>query len=399
MLRDLIIIIISLFLLLFTSCNNRNSNTKAVDRIPEIDFETDLVIGLENEADSVSQILGEPVGVVTDKEGNIYIGDKASLTIKVFDKDGTYLKSLGGRGRGPNEFHDISFIGLTHDKNILVLDRGNFRYTTITKEGKYVSDYVIKFENQFYLEDVHYLDDMLIGLYFYQGSAEEPNYSDLTERNFFRVLSKDLERKEYEFAPLSDLELDDVFGWVYTQLYQGSFALDNKSRTIYFSPPIYTGKIYSYKKENDDLWKLRTQFQGTSPYFTPYIAYTSTAEFEESSDYPNVRKMAYSGDWHMGRIYSISAGIYFLPKKEQIIHFYGEWREGDVSMEDGNMLDLSVQVFDSDGNIIDQSYLFSLPYDRQPFYPIVNWVDEEENFYLIDYVDSAPVVRRFALDL
>lgn len=397
MLRNQIILFLNILLLI--ACSNNNSDTKPVDRIPTIETLNELIIGLENEADTVAQILGQPVGIVTDKEGNIYIGDKASLTIKVFDKEGNYLKSLGGRGRGPNEFHDISFMGLTNDDNILVLDRGNFRYTTITKEGEYVSDYIIKFENQFYLKDIGYLDDKLIGLYLYQGIVEEPDYSDLTNRNFFRVLSKDLEEKEYEFAPLSDLQLNDIFSWVYTQLYQGSFALDEGLSTIYFSPAIYTGTIYSYKNENDTEWKLTKKVQGTSPHFTPYIPYNSTAEYKENSDYPSTRMMAYSGDWHRGRIYSIDAGIHFLPEKEQIAHFYGEWREGDVSMEDGNLLDLSVQIFDLDGNIVDQSYLFSLPYEMQPYVPIVNWVDREENFYLIDYIDSAPVVRRFALDL
>lgn len=396
MLRTQSIIIV---ILLFTACSDNSSDKKPVNRIPTIEIENELLIGLESEADSVTQILGQPVGIVTDKDGNIYIGDKASLTIKVFDEDGNYLKSLGGRGRGPNEFHDINFMGIAPNDNILVLDRGNFRYTTISKDGEYVSHYVIKFENQFYLKDVADLDNKLIGLYLYQGIAEESDYSDLTERNFFRVLSENIEQKEYEFGPMNDLELNDIFSWVYTQLYQGSFALNKKGKTIYFSPAIYTGIIYTYKKKNDKEWEFGEKIQGTTPFSTPYILYNSAAEYEENNDYPSVRMISYSGDAHIGRVYSIDAGIHFLPEKEQVIHFYGEWREGDVSMEDGNLLDLSVQIFDLDGNIIDQSYLYSLTYDMQPYYPIVNWMDKEGNFYLIDYVNSIPVVRRFALAL
>ncbi|MDR9417752.1 6-bladed beta-propeller [Gracilimonas sp.] len=397
MLRDQIIV--SLILLLFTACNNKQSKTKTVERARTIDIERELVIGLENEADSAAQILGQPVGVVTDKEENIYIGDKASLTIKVFDKDGNYLKSLGGRGRGPNEFHDINFMGVTPENNILVLDRGNFRYTTITKEGEYVSNYVIKFENQFYFKDADFIDNKIIGLAYSQASAIESDYSDLPKREFLKIMSTDLDEIEYEFAPLSDLEIDDTFSWVYTLLYQGSFTLNKESEIIYFSPGIYTGSIYSYKKVNDVEWELNNKIEGTSPYSNPYILYHSTAEYEENSEYPSARMIGYSGDSHKGRVHSIDAGIHFLPQRRQVVHFYGEWREGDVSMEDGNLLDLSVQIFDLDGNIVDQSFLYSLPYDRQPYYPIVNWVDEEENFYMIDFIDSTPVVRRFALDL
>lgn len=232
-------LLLFLLLLFITACGAEQQNSKSVDRTRTIEIGNELVIGLENEADSVAQILGQPVGVVTDEEGNIYIGDKASLSIKVFDKDGNYLKSLGRRGRGPNEFHDINFMGAAPENNILVLDRGNFRYTTITKEGEYVSDYVIKFENQFYLEDVAYLDDKLIGLYLYQGSAEERDYSDLYERNFFRILTPDLNEKTSEFGPFHDLNISDSFGWISSALYQGSFTLDRKKNYLLFPWDLY----------------------------------------------------------------------------------------------------------------------------------------------------------------
>ncbi|MFD2531978.1 6-bladed beta-propeller [Gracilimonas halophila] len=392
-------LLLVLLIMLITACGTDQQNSKSADRTRTIEISNELVIGLENEADAITQILGQPVGVLTDKEGNIYIGDKASLTIKVFDKDGNYLKSLGGRGRGPSEFHDINFMGTAPGDNILVLDRGNFRYTTITKEGEYVSDYIIKFENQFYFKDADFIDNKIIGLAYSQASAIESDYSDLPKRNFLKILSTDLNEKEYEFAALSDLEIKDVFSWVYSLLYQGSITLNKESEIIYFSPGIYTGIIYSYKKVDDAEWKLNKKIEGTSPYTTPYILYHSSAEYEENSEYPSARMIGYSGDWHRGRIYSIDAGVHFMPETEKIAHFYGEWREGDTRMEDGNLLDLSVQIFDLDGNIVDQSYLFSLPYDMQPYFPIVNWMDEEENFYMIDYEDSAPVVRRFALDL
>ncbi len=398
MLRNQIILILTI-LLIIACGDNSHSNIKPVDRTRTIELGNELVIGLENEADSVSQILGEPVGVVTDKEGNIYIGDKASLTIKVFDKDGNYLKSLGGRGRGPNEFHDISFMGLTQENNILVLDRGNFRYTTITKEGEYVDSYTIKFENQFYLKGIDFVDDKLLGLYLKQGSTQEPGFADLYKRSFFKIMSKDLETKYAEFAPFYELGIEDSFGWVTNALYQGSFAVNHRLKEIYFSPGIYTGDIYVYREESNGDWKLDQTFNGTPTHFKPYVTYNTESEYESNKDYPAVSRTSFSGAAHRGRVYSINTGLFVLPAKKKVIHFYGEWREGDVSMEEGNPLDIFVQIFDRDGNILQQSYLFSLEYDRTPRYPFVNWMDKDENFYLIDYSDSAPVVRRFNLDL
>ncbi len=392
-------ILLTSSIVLFAACSNNNnkSDSQFINRTPSLPIETSLVIGLEGEADSISQILGEPVSVVTDKEENIYIGDKASLSIKVFDNEGNYIKSLGRRGRGPNEFHDINFMGFTSDSNLIVLDRGNFRYTTITTSGEYIDHYTIDFENQFYLQGIDSLDDKIVGLYLYQGKANEPEFSDLYTRHFFRILSQDLETKYEEFGPFNELGITDSFGWLVNAIYQGSFKINQNSRELFFSPGIYSGKIYAYKENKNEDWFLYKTFTGSQPRGEPYITYSTEKEYQENEDFPAVWTISFSGAVHRGRLFSVNMGLFVLPDKNEVVHFYGEWREGNVTLEQGNPLDVFVQLFDSNGNVLQQSYLFSLEYDQVPTYPFVSWMDKNNNFYLIDYSGSAPLVRRFSL--
>ena len=52
------------------------------------------------------------VGVMRD--GTIAVGDNASGTVRMFDRDGTFLTSLGGRGEGPGEIsmlNDVIIVG------------------------------------------------------------------------------------------------------------------------------------------------------------------------------------------------------------------------------------------------------------------------------------------------
>jgi hypothetical protein len=52
--------------------------------------------------------IGWFAGLGVAASGRIFIGDYTGLNIHVFDPDGSYLKSLGGRGPGPGEYNSIA---------------------------------------------------------------------------------------------------------------------------------------------------------------------------------------------------------------------------------------------------------------------------------------------------
>jgi hypothetical protein len=69
-----------------------------------------------------------PTDVTWDSQGNIFISDgyNNSRVVKI-DKDGNWVKSLGTRGSGPNQFNTVHGITSDAQDRIYVADRGNFR--------------------------------------------------------------------------------------------------------------------------------------------------------------------------------------------------------------------------------------------------------------------------------
>ena len=98
----------------------------------------DLVIG--NDLSDPGSIIYEPYGVVAAPNGNIFVGDRGSMHIKMFSPEGEYLKTLGQEGQGPGEFARLSGITIAGDV-LLVSDTGNRRFSTWTLGGEFIADH------------------------------------------------------------------------------------------------------------------------------------------------------------------------------------------------------------------------------------------------------------------
>src|SRR5690625_7566686 len=83
--------------LILHSCNSEEE--QSIADIELVESHTDLAIGLPDQ--SLEYQFGEPVAVRTDQEGLIYVADRGSMEVKVFDSDGQYIKRIGGSGGGP----------------------------------------------------------------------------------------------------------------------------------------------------------------------------------------------------------------------------------------------------------------------------------------------------------
>ena len=102
----------------------------------QIIFEEDLTIGIE-EGDE-NYMFGSIVFVNTDDEGNIYVTDWDRKTVKKYDHEGSYLKSIGRPGQGPGEFQNISEVRFDVEGNIYLNDVANQRISILSKEGDYL---------------------------------------------------------------------------------------------------------------------------------------------------------------------------------------------------------------------------------------------------------------------
>jgi len=61
--------------------------------------------------------------------------------ISVFDKKGTFLRTIGKTGTGPGEFRTPHALAFDSKGRLIVADRHNHRIQILTKEGKVLSEY------------------------------------------------------------------------------------------------------------------------------------------------------------------------------------------------------------------------------------------------------------------
>jgi hypothetical protein len=78
--------------------------------------------------------------VQADSEGRIYAIDGRECTVKVFDAEGRFLRTIGRKGQGPGEFSAPSRNIITPQDDLVVLDVGNRRLSFFKKEGELIKE-------------------------------------------------------------------------------------------------------------------------------------------------------------------------------------------------------------------------------------------------------------------
>jgi hypothetical protein len=389
------VFIIQLFV--FYSCSTNEQNIE--NTLSDIQIGIIAEIGTEDQ--QFEYQLGQPVSVRTDDAGQIYIADRANLTVKVFDENGDFLRTFGGRGRGPGEFQEINTMEITPNGDLFFLDRGKLEYIYMNQLGKYISSFPIKVtpnEFQYYPHRLHWYGDLTLGI---RNSAALPEIGlPPFDRPLFHVYSSDFQEHFNSFFSFNQIDYKEkeMFIWNSLGYLPGSFDMKDDLIKFIYSPGVYNGKLYEFTY-TDDNWQLSQIMEATSPTYKAFDIYLNEEEYNKYEGISGVNKIFYRGGPYIGRLYSIDTGVYYL-NDGRIAHFYGEWRGGDTTLDEGNTLDLFVQVINSTGTVENQGYLMSLDIDSRPSLTLVNWKDEYDNFYLLNLSrNGIPTVKKFRLDL
>jgi len=78
-------------------------------------------------------VLGRPLALAADAD-RLYVADALDCAIKVFTKDGRFLRSFGRKGAGPGELSFPSGVAVSGDE-VVVADKLNLRIQTYGREG------------------------------------------------------------------------------------------------------------------------------------------------------------------------------------------------------------------------------------------------------------------------
>lgn len=87
------------------------------------------------------EVLAGVADVELDGKGRIFVLERQAREIRVFDRDGTPLRSFGREGQGPGELAGPSEIGWGPEGRLWVTDGRNRRYTVFDTTGTHVADH------------------------------------------------------------------------------------------------------------------------------------------------------------------------------------------------------------------------------------------------------------------
>lgn len=85
----------------------------------EFDLEEDLSVG-DGEEDKC-YFYGS-IDIDVDKNGNIYVLDRANFRVQKFDKNGNFVLTMGRQGQGPGEFRNPRELTIDRSNQISILD-------------------------------------------------------------------------------------------------------------------------------------------------------------------------------------------------------------------------------------------------------------------------------------
>ncbi len=87
---------------------------------------------------SITFASGDPVDIVNDGNGNIYVLDSTASTVYIYDIDGNLQRSFGSSGAGQGQFVYPKGIAVDNTGDIYVADTGNAQVLKYDSDGNFV---------------------------------------------------------------------------------------------------------------------------------------------------------------------------------------------------------------------------------------------------------------------
>lgn len=336
----------------------------------------DLVIG-EDDIGKPEYLFDYPGTVETDKYLNIYIAEKKALTIRVFDKNGKFIRNIGRRGRGPGEFLDLTLFTINSNDELLVFDNFMFRITYFSLDGNYkkeikYSPSIINWPRSILqLKDDNYL------LSYYLGN--ESNLFFLWDKNFVKRVASIGE--EY-FDERNDIELKESLFYSFFPNYAAS-----KGDYLAVTKNFYNGVVYLFQYLNGSV-KFLKRISGYSINKTAY-----SKSHEKNSDLKHDISISYFNKKFQANIHSKSLGIFFL-KNGTLINF--------TKHEAGKEIIFGYEKYDRQFKFLGYYQIEKTKITNENrrmllFGIEVAHKDFEDNFYLIDNTEY-PKVKKIRLE-
>lgn len=359
----------------------------------QLSVDTLLTIG-DDERATAEYLFGYIDRLERAPDGRLFVSDTQLDYVRVYDKNGRFVRQIGQRGEGPGEFIRPRVQLLTDAGGLYVRDREQHRVTVFD-----VTDYQTK---DIYPFGYHRQEPpaMLPGdwpaimqLYATASgniimlgiSAETRARSDNRSENLFIEFDSSLTAVKSRFGSYDLVDRRSPF--VRAQApFQPGHALVDTAGKVWFAPGPYDGTLYLFEPSGH-AWSGPVAVHGMS---------TDGPLFEEVDPDGEVDQerfmsiMTIGEPSRVGRLLRQSAGL--VERVDgQVLHFV-------YHIQDGRGW-LTMERFTREGRL---DGVFTIAEDL-PDRPIpaveVQGIDEEGNLYTIDRTGEAPVIRVLSVSL
>lgn len=205
------LIYVPIFIYIIISCGKDTRGEINTKTLPIIELEHQLTI-----TDSDDLVLLQITDVKSDSKGRIYLNDQRALRIHVYERNGTYLRSIGQEGSGPGEFQSLLNILIDHCDRLVTIDINLARNTIfIEKNGRWTVDQIFSIEgSSFYaIESIAPNGEVILNKTLIR-MPEPSEYWQEHELALGHLTSRLIQDNIYQFRGMGFLLNDDGFNIV-----------------------------------------------------------------------------------------------------------------------------------------------------------------------------------------
>lgn len=346
----------------------------------KIEFKEQLVIG-DDENKPEEYLFYDIKNISTDNDGNIYVSDANTSKIKVFDKNGNFIKSIGKKGKGPGEMAEVSCMVVNSDDQLVVVDRLSRRVTVFSDLGEKFHTYPVPEQPIFNPWAVFPFEKNSYVFFAYQKSGfnKETKNGD----NIFHIYNKDFSKIENTFGKSEDIwDLKKIFQRRRIGHHISDLCVVN-SKCILFAPFIYRGLLYLYENKNKR-WQL--QLVHGKPMNDHAVELLNASDFPDFKFPPGTLISGSPEGVIVVKVNYASKGL-FTMNDGKTVHFSSMRKKG-------NKFQFGIELFDKK-----QRYMGYASIKKD--FPVrkVLWKDKNDKFYVHSAAEGFSVIRVMKLKI
>ncbi len=231
----------------------------------------------------------KPQSVTLDRDGNLYVFDRAQHQVVKMDKNLKFISAFGGKGQGPGEFNPfpgLVFITVGPDNKLYCNDTSAQKIIVFDLDGKYITDYKTPFT---LLREPTV--DKNGQIYFFSGNDKEITASNQQGK---KILNIPLKAKEAYSFLFQKQQLQDG---KMARFFTGAF-MDSGDLLLYFA----TSSLMLNVLDNKITAKYRILPEELLQGYNTYI--NEMLETNKGANMPLFQTIIPDGD---------TEGVYYLP--------------------------------------------------------------------------------------